>query len=99
MIVRSVLANPRQVKQKDQKNERVSCYTEKLFNLKDRPKFQKLLPLLRIPYMGHLIVEGFWEMLGCDIDDVSIKATTNEKMGFVGREDGVAAYAVVLIKE
>lgn len=30
---------------------------------------------------------------------VSIKATTNEKMGFVGREEGVAAYAVVLLKK
>ncbi len=29
--------------------------------------------------------------------DISIKATTNEKMGFVGREEGVAAYAVALI--
>lgn len=29
---------------------------------------------------------------------ISIKATTNEKMGFVGREEGVAAYAVVLIE-
>lgn len=30
-------------------------------------------------------------------DDISIKATTTEKMGFVGREEGIAAYAVVLI--
>ena len=30
-------------------------------------------------------------------DDISIKATTNEKMGYVGREEGVAAYAVCLI--
>ena len=30
-------------------------------------------------------------------NDISIKATTNEKMGFVGREDGIAAYAVALI--
>lgn len=30
-------------------------------------------------------------------DAVSIKATTNEKMGYVGREEGVAAYAVVLL--
>lgn len=30
-------------------------------------------------------------------DTISIKATTNEKMGFVGREEGVAAYAVALI--
>lgn len=32
-------------------------------------------------------------------DDVSIKATTTEKLGFVGREEGVAAYAVVLIQQ
>ena len=30
-------------------------------------------------------------------DDISIKATTNEKMGFVGRQEGVVAYAVALI--
>jgi 2-C-methyl-D-erythritol 2,4-cyclodiphosphate synthase len=32
-------------------------------------------------------------------DDISIKATTSEKMGFVGREEGFAAYAVVLIEK
>ncbi len=32
-------------------------------------------------------------------DDISIKATTNEKLGYVGREEGVAAYAVVLIEK
>ncbi|MBQ7448627.1 MAG: 2-C-methyl-D-erythritol 2,4-cyclodiphosphate synthase [Paludibacteraceae bacterium] len=31
--------------------------------------------------------------------DISIKATTTEKLGFVGREDGMAAYAVVLLKK
>lgn len=30
-------------------------------------------------------------------EDISIKATTNEKMGFIGREEGVAAYAVALM--
>lgn len=30
-------------------------------------------------------------------DDVSVKATTNEKMGFIGRHEGVTAYAVVLL--
>ena len=30
-------------------------------------------------------------------DDISIKATTNEKMGFVGREEGIAVTAVSLI--
>jgi 2-C-methyl-D-erythritol 2,4-cyclodiphosphate synthase len=32
-------------------------------------------------------------------DDVSIKATTNEKLGYVGREEGVCAYAVALIQK
>jgi 2-C-methyl-D-erythritol 2,4-cyclodiphosphate synthase len=32
-------------------------------------------------------------------EDISIKATTNEKLGYVGREEGVAAYAVVLIQK
>jgi 2-C-methyl-D-erythritol 2,4-cyclodiphosphate synthase len=36
-------------------------------------------------------------ILGVTVDDISIKATTNETMGFVGREEGVAAYAVALI--
>jgi 2-C-methyl-D-erythritol 2,4-cyclodiphosphate synthase len=31
-------------------------------------------------------------------DDISIKATTNEQMGFIGREEGVVAYATVLIE-
>jgi 2-C-methyl-D-erythritol 2,4-cyclodiphosphate synthase len=31
------------------------------------------------------------------VDDISIKATTNEKLGYVGREEGVCAYAVTLI--
>ncbi len=38
-------------------------------------------------------------ILGITIDDISIKATTNEKLGYVGREDGVCAYAVVLIEK
>jgi 2-C-methyl-D-erythritol 2,4-cyclodiphosphate synthase len=32
-------------------------------------------------------------------DDISIKATTTEKMGFVGREEGLCAYATVLLQE
>jgi 2-C-methyl-D-erythritol 2,4-cyclodiphosphate synthase len=35
------------------------------------------------------------EALALDIKRVSIKATTNERLGFIGREEGVAAYAVV----
>lgn len=37
------------------------------------------------------------EVMGIEVDQISLKATTNEKMGFVGREEGVAAHAVALI--
>lgn len=36
-------------------------------------------------------------IMNISINDVSIKATTNEKLGYVGREEGVNAYAVALI--
>ncbi|MBN8695547.1 MAG: 2-C-methyl-D-erythritol 2,4-cyclodiphosphate synthase [Bacteroidetes bacterium] len=38
-------------------------------------------------------------ILGVDITDIGIKATTNEKLGYVGREEGVCAYAVALIQK
>jgi 2-C-methyl-D-erythritol 2,4-cyclodiphosphate synthase len=37
--------------------------------------------------------------LDAGIDDISIKATTSEKIGFIGREEGIAAYAVVLLAQ
>ncbi len=43
--------------------------------------------------------EALAPILQISIDDISIKATTNEKMGYVGREEGVAAYAVVLLEK
>jgi 2-C-methyl-D-erythritol 2,4-cyclodiphosphate synthase len=38
-------------------------------------------------------------ILKLSISDIGIKATTNEKMGYVGREEGVCAYAVALIQK
>ncbi len=37
--------------------------------------------------------------MGLPVDDISIKATTNETMGFVGRKEGIVAYAVCLIEK
>lgn len=48
-----------------------------------------------IPEMQKNIAEA----AGISEEDISIKATTGEKMGFVGREEGVTAYAVCLIEK
>ena len=39
------------------------------------------------------------EDLRGDVDLINVKATTTEKLGFVGREEGIAVHAVVLLKE
>ena len=38
-------------------------------------------------------------VIGCDPDQISIKATTTEKLGFKGRQEGISAYAVALIEK
>lgn len=38
------------------------------------------------------------EILAITVEDVSVKATTNERMGFIGRQEGLVAYATVLLK-
>ncbi|MFZ4261755.1 2-C-methyl-D-erythritol 2,4-cyclodiphosphate synthase [Sphingobacterium sp. HJSM2_6] len=50
------------------------------------------------PYISQM-KENLAAAAGIDLDDISIKATTNETMGFIGREEGVVAYAVCLIEK
>lgn len=55
-----------------------------------RPKIKDLIPEMQSTLAN---------VLGIPIDDISIKATTTEKLGFVGKEEGIAAYAVVLLEK
>lgn len=50
------------------------------------------------PYIPE-IQKTLANILTISTDSVSVKATTSEKMGFVGREEGITAYAVVLIQK
>lgn len=56
----------------------------------ERPKLKPHLPAMR---------DRLAQTLSIESDRVSVKATTNEKLGPVGREEGIAAYAVVLLVE
>jgi 2-C-methyl-D-erythritol 2,4-cyclodiphosphate synthase len=55
------------------------------------------LPKIK-PYVGQM-QEVIAQILQLTPKEVSIKATTTEKMGFVGREEGVMAYATVLLQK
>ncbi len=54
----------------------------------EQPKVNPHIPAMRA---------ALAEVMGVGEEDISIKATTTEKLGFVGRQEGVAAYATVLI--
>jgi len=55
------------------------------------------LPKIK-PYVPQM-QEAIAKILQVTAKDVSIKATTTEKMGFVGREEGIMAYATVLLQK
>lgn len=50
------------------------------------------------PYISGM-VEQIARVAGLPLSSVNVKATTTEKLGFTGREEGVAAYAVALLEE
>jgi 2-C-methyl-D-erythritol 2,4-cyclodiphosphate synthase len=54
----------------------------------EEPKIMKHAPLMK---------QRIAEVLGVDTDQIGIKATTNERMGFVGRGEGMAAMAVATV--
>lgn len=56
----------------------------------EKPKILSYVPKMQETIAG---------VLNMPVEDVSIKATTTEKMGFAGREEGVVAYASVLLKK
>ena len=56
----------------------------------ERPKMNPHIPAMKACMA---------QICGCDEDDISIKATTTERLGFTGREEGISAYAVCLIEK
>ncbi len=56
----------------------------------ERPKLKPVIPEMQ---------QCLADVMGIDVEDVSIKATTTEKLGFTGREEGMSAYATVLIQK
>ena len=54
----------------------------------ERPKLKSYIPEMQRTLAA---------VMGIDEDDISIKATTTEKLGFTGREEGIAVHAVALL--
>ncbi|KAF0221378.1 MAG: 2-C-methyl-D-erythritol 2 4-cyclodiphosphate [Geobacteraceae bacterium] len=55
-----------------------------------RPKLAPFIPLMRTNIAA---------VLGCETERVNVKATTTEELGFAGRGEGIASYAVALLEE
>ncbi|MBQ8607353.1 MAG: 2-C-methyl-D-erythritol 2,4-cyclodiphosphate synthase [Bacteroidaceae bacterium] len=56
----------------------------------ERPKLKAHIPTMQATLA---------QVMKIDSEDISIKATTTEKLGFTGREEGISAYATVLIEK
>ena len=56
----------------------------------ERPKMNPHIPEMQ---------QTMSRVIGCDADQISIKATTTEELGFTGRQEGISAYAVALIEK
>ena len=56
----------------------------------ERPKMNPHIPQMQ---------QTLAEVIGCDPDQISIKATTTERLGFTGRMEGISAYAVALLEK
>lgn len=56
----------------------------------DQPKLNAHIPAMK---------ENLAQVMNVDVEDISIKATTSEGIGFVGRGEGIAALGVVLISK
>ena len=56
----------------------------------ERPKLNPHIPAMQACLAN---------VMGCDADQVSIKATTTEKLGYTGRQEGISAYAVCLVEK
>ncbi|MDC0183335.1 2-C-methyl-D-erythritol 2,4-cyclodiphosphate synthase [Nitrosomonadales bacterium] len=56
----------------------------------EHPKMQSYIPQMK---------ENISDDCLCDINDINIKATTTEQLGFIGRSEGIAAQAICLIQE
>ena len=56
----------------------------------ERPKLNPHIPTIQ---------QSLAEVIGTDKENISIKATTTERLGFTGREEGISAYAVCLVEK
>ena len=58
--------------------------------LAQKPKLKEYIPLME---------ETLAKILNISVDDISIKATTTEKLGFEGREEGISVHSVVILRK